>query len=236
MKESTTNSPAAGWVVAITGAIIVGYLFSTNGDPKPFEVYNFINTGLCLWMPLMILMLVLRLEPSEFGLTIGDSKTGFRWSFVLWLLMLIPVIVASFRPEFRTEYLTEKLSQFLQGVGPVYNGLFVNKKSLLYYELSMGFYMFCWEFFFRGYLLFGLKRLLKNDHWAVILQTIPFALLHWSWQAGASKPGLEILGSIPAGIALGYFAPKTRSCVYGFLTHWAVSATLDVLLLLHVYR
>jgi len=235
-KESTSSNPATGWIVAITGAIIVAYLFSTNADPKSFEAYKFINTGLCLWMPLMIILLVLRTEPTEFGLTIGDTKIGFRWSFALWLLMLIPVIVASRLPEFKATYLYGYLSQFLEGVGPVYNGIAVNFKSLAYYELSMGFYMFCWEFFFRGYLLFGLRKLVNNDIWAIVLQTIPFALLHWSWQASASKPGPEVVGSFIAGIALGFFAFKTRSCVYGFLTHWAVSATLDILLILHVYH
>jgi membrane protease YdiL (CAAX protease family) len=82
-------------------------------------------------------------------------------------------------------------------------------------------------------LLFGLRKI-ANDITAIVVQTIPFVLLHWSWQQSASKPTPEVFGSIVAGLALGYFAVKTRSCVYGFLTHWAVSATLDIVLLLHV--
>jgi membrane protease YdiL (CAAX protease family) len=234
-KETAAKSGPGCWIVVITGAIIATYLLLTNGDPKLFEAYNLINTGLCLWLPLMVLLIFLRVEPSEYGLTVGDAKKGLTWAFLLWLAMLTPLIVVSFRPEFREQYLTYRLAQILQGFGPVYDGLRVNPRALIYYELSMGFYMFCWEFFFRGYLLFGLRQIVRNDLAAVVLQTIPFVLLHWSPEPGASKPLLEILGAVPAGLILGYLALKTRSCVYGFIAHWGVSVTLDLLLLRHVW-
>ena len=44
----------------------------------------------------------------------------------------------------------------------------------------MGFYMFCWEFFFRGFLLFGLQKSRLGAWGAVIVQALLFALLHWS--------------------------------------------------------
>lgn len=235
-RESAKADPVAGWVVILTSVMICGYLFMTNGDPKDFETYSFINTGLCLWMPLVVLLVILRAEPAEYGLSPGNARLGLPLCLIFWVLMIVPLIIVSYRPEFRSQYLNYRLMQNLVGVGPVYNGLHVSAKSLVYYEMGMGFYMFCWEFFFRGYLLFGLRKLIQNDVWAIVLQTIPFVLLHWSMSPGAGKPAPEIASAIPGGIVLGILAIRTKSCVYGFLTHWLVSATFDLLLLLHIYR
>ena len=95
----------------------------------------------------------------------------------------------------------------------------------------MGFYMFCWEFFFRGFLLFGLQKSRLGSWGAVIVQALLFALLHWSSDPNASKPLAEVASALPGGIILGILALRTRSFVYGFLAHWAISLTLDVIFL-----
>ena len=116
----------------------------------------------------------------------------------------------------------------------MFDGAHVNLRALLYYELGMGFYMFCWEFFFRGFLLFGLMKTRLGTTGAVLAQAVPFALLHWSWQAVASKPSQEVIGSFIAAIVLGILAVRTRSFLYGYLAHWGVSLTLDLILLAEV--
>jgi membrane protease YdiL (CAAX protease family) len=224
---------ATGVVVGIVGAIIAGYLFITNGDPKGWEPYWFINTGLCLWVPLMVILFVLRQEPAQFGFNRGDARFGLRWVLALWLAMLLPAWLASTWHGFRTAYIG-RLSGQMFGVGAVYNILThqVSWKALLYYELAFGFYMFCWEFFFRGFLLFGFQRTKLGNIGAIILQSIPFVLLHWSLNPAASKPLSEIIGSAIAAPILGWLAIRTRSFLYGFLAHWAVSMTFDLLVLL----
>jgi len=227
------GATATGVVVGVVGAVIAAYLFITNGDNKAWEPYWFINTGLCLWVPLMVILLVLRQEPAQFGFGRGDSRLGFKWVLGLWLAMLLPAWLASTWHPFRTHYLTG-LSGPLFGVGPVYDSLLhrVSWKALVYYELAFGFYMFCWEFFFRGFLLFGLQKTRLGSVGAIIVQTIPFVLLHWSLNPGASKPLSEIIGSAIAAPILGWLAIRTRSFLYGFLAHWAVSMTFDLLVLL----
>jgi membrane protease YdiL (CAAX protease family) len=232
--ESTGGGAGAtvtGLVTFLVGAAIVTYLFLTNGDYKPKETYWFINTGLCLWAPLMAIMFFLRHEPGEYGLQRGDAREGFRWALLFWIAMVFVGAGASSRPEFRHYYLNNMLTAPLWGFGPVFNGLSVRPQALLYYELAMGFYMFCWEFFFRGFLLFGFAKTKLGAVGAIILQTIPFVLLHWSWNVHASKPSLEVIGSAIAAPILGILALRTRSIVWGFLAHWAVSMTFDLFIL-----
>jgi membrane protease YdiL (CAAX protease family) len=110
------------------------------------------------------------------------------------------------------------------------NGGQISPVSLLYYEVVMGLYFFCWEFFFRGFLLFGFAKGKRVGLLAaIILQTIPFTLLHWSLSPGASKPLAETLGAALGGPLLGYLALRTRSFYYGYLIHWLMAATLDIL-------
>lgn len=226
---------ATGLVTFLVGLLIAAYLFFTNPDDKSPEAYWFVNTGLCLWLPLVVIVLVLKSEPSQFGLTRGDRRLGLKWTLIAWVVMVLLLAVAvsipSFHAQFQQQYLYGRLSRYLSGTGPVFFNNRVNLKALLYYELAMGFYMFCWEFFFRGFLLFGLQKSRLGAWGAVILQALLFALLHWSYVPGASKPPVEVLSALPGGLILGVLALRTRSFVYGFLAHWAISLTLDLILL-----
>ena len=91
----------------------------------------------------------------------------------------------------------------------------------LYWELSYGFYFFLWEWFFRGFLLFGLRRGFGRH--AIWLQAIPFGLLHWG------KPPLEMASAFPGGLLLGLLAWRAESFLPCFALHWAIAATMDVL-------
>lgn len=239
-SNSRKGDLSTGFITCLTGAIIVTYLFMTNRDYKPMESYWFINTGLCLWAPLMAIFFFIRQDPSQFGMQRGDSKTGLKWSFIFWLGMAIVALIAYHIPDVRSYYEHRLSNTYLNGVGPVlyrdfsskhFNDYIIKPQALLYYELAMGFYMFCWEFFFRGFLLFGLQKSRMGTWGAIVLQTIPFVLLHWSPIQSASKPSPEILGSAIAGIVLGYFAIRTKSFLYGYLTHWAVSLTFDLIII-----
>lgn len=226
---------ATGPVTLIVGLLIAAYLFWTNPDDKSPESYWFINTGLCLWLPLVTMMLFLKQEPSQFGMTTGDRRMGLKWTVIAWvvmaLILAIVVSLPSWREQFQQQYLYGRLSRPLEGVGPVYFLGHVHLKALVFYELAMGYYMFCWEFFFRGFLLFGLQKSRIGSWGAVLVQAVLFALLHWSYVPGASKPPVEVLSALPGGIILGILALRTRSFLYGFLAHWAISLTLDIILL-----
>jgi len=243
VKGGGAGQLTTGLVTFFVGAAVVTWLFLTNAQPEDKEVYWFVNTGLCLWPGLMAILFWLRHEPSDYGLQRGDARFGLRVALALWVGMVFVAAIASRLPAFRDYYTHNMLSQWLRAVSPtspsgqfremgqVYDGVHVHLPALIYYELAMGFYMFCWEFFFRGFLLFGFEKTKLGPVGAVILQTIPFVLLHWSYNAHASKPSPEVLGSAIAGPILGILALRTRSFIYGFLCHWAVSLTFDIMVL-----
>ncbi|HEX5324230.1 MAG TPA: CPBP family intramembrane glutamic endopeptidase [Capsulimonadaceae bacterium] len=225
-------------VVFVVGAAISAFLFYENPYLGNFETYRLVNCGLLLFVPLCLILLFLRQSPAHFGVARGDRRQGLKWAGIAWLAMLPLLIFTATRPDFQTYY-GESLSQALgYGARYAYSPYLrphVAPAGLLYYEMGTGFYLFCWEFFFRGFLLFGLARArFIGPIGAIVLQAIPFTLLHWSLVPAASKPPLEIASAFFGALALGALAWRTRSFVYGFLVHWAVSITLDLFLLLPV--
>jgi len=93
--------------------------------------------------------------------------------------------------------------------------------SFYIYESGMLIYMFGWEFIWRGFLLFGLKE--KFGYYAVLIQMIPFVILH------NGKPVLETFGAIAGGLVLGVLAIRTRSIIYGVITHMGVMFSIDLI-------
>jgi membrane protease YdiL (CAAX protease family) len=225
-------------VVFVLGGAISAFLFLQNPYFGNFETYRFINCGLLLFVPLSAILLFFKQSPARFGLTRGDRRFGFKWALIAWAAMLPVLIFIATRPDFQAYY-GQSLSQTLSYGAPyAYNAFarpHIFPAGLLFYELGTGFYLFCWEFFFRGFLLFGLARArFLGATGAIVLQAIPFTLLHWSLVPAASKPPLEIASAFIGALALGALAWRTRSFVYGFLVHWAVSMTLDLFLLIPV--
>ena len=145
----------------------------------------------------------------DYGCRLSNGKLG--WGFALggWLLMIpVLLLVVHLFPAFQAKYPLNKLAA-------------TSWKTLLLYELAYGAYLFAWEFFFRGFMLFGLEKRFGN--YSILIQTIPFAVMHYS------KPFPEVIGSIVAGLLLGAVAFETRSFVYGAAIHWLVAASMDLI-------
>lgn len=77
------------------------------------------------------------------------------------------------------------------------------------------------EFFFRGYLLFGLRRALGSL--SLFVAMLPYCLIH------VLKPPVEALGSIGAGLLLGALAVRTGSLWCGVALHVSVALLMDLL-------
>lgn len=238
--DGKSSAPAAtpdaltGSLTFLGGAAIAAFLFLANPYLRPFEAYHLINDAVLLGAPLLIIVLFLKQDPSHFGLTKGDKRLGLRYALFGWLLMLPFLVYAASQPTFQTYY-GGTLRQPLATVGYAFSPYLrprIHWQGLLYYEAIMAFYFFCWEFFFRGFLLFGLARVKFLGNWgAVFVQTIPFTLLHWSLVPAASKPPMEIASAFVGGLILGVLAVRTRSFVYGFLIHWAMAFSLDLIVI-----
>jgi membrane protease YdiL (CAAX protease family) len=194
---------------------------------EPFLVYNAI---VLLWLPLLFTFFALREEPGALGFARGDWRVVGRWIVGIYLLMLLVLVVVLALAHTGRFPQLEPFEQVypLRGLvrrEPRFRVLpfLVLTPHTVYYELSYGFYFFCWEWFFRGFLLFGLAR--GCGRWAILLQAVPFGFFHWG------KPAPEFAGSFVAGIFLGELALRARSFLPCFVLHWAVASTLDLLVL-----
>jgi membrane protease YdiL (CAAX protease family) len=171
---------------------------------EPFLVYN---AMLLLWLPLLYTWGVLREEPAALGFARGEWRRLLPWLLAAAGGMLAVVAAVGRTAPFQAVYPLRALVR-------------EEPRYFVYYELSYGFYFFCWEWFFRGFLLFGLAR--GCGRWAIPLQALPFGFLHWG------KPLPELLGSFVAGLVLGELALRARSFLPCFALHWLIALGLDL--------
>jgi len=157
-------------------------------------------------VPLLVFAL-LKAGPGSLGLRLGDWRLGLKVVAVFSLVMVAVVAAVLQTPAFAEHYPLNKGA--LAGFGPL----------LVYETFHMG-YFFAWEFIFRGFLLFALYPALRN--WAILVQMIPFAILH------LGKPAPEVFASVFAGIILGALALRTRSMLYCWLLHGVSALAMDV--------
>ena len=162
--------------------------------------YKFLDrVVLYLIIPLIFIILIFREYPREYGFTFGDWKAGLLIT-VLGILIMAPIIYylghgnESMRIYYRPHTVGLPWITFLDLIG--------------------------WEFFFRGWILFGYAR--KFGPEALWLQAVPFALAH------ISKPEVETLSTIFGGFAFGWVAYRTQSFVWPFLIHWFIATFIIV--------
>ena len=84
---------------------------------------------------------------------------------------------------------------------------------------------FALEFFFRGFMVHGLRQ--RFGIYAIFVMTVPYCMIHFG------KPMTETLAAIGAGIILGLMSLKTRSIWLGACLHVAVAMSMDFLALWH---
>lgn len=184
--------------------------FQNSSDPYLVEyLYWFVGDFFTfLILGVLIIRLGFKQKLKEFGLQFGDVKTGLSFSVIFLFVMIILVWFVSATPEFAEKY-------------PHLAGAKSNWNILLIYETGMLLYMIAWEFFWRGFMLFGLEK--KFGYYSVLIQMIPFVILH------NGKPFLETFGAIFGGIALGILALRTRSFYYCVIIHIGVMFSIDLI-------
>lgn len=146
------------------------------------------------------------------GLGLGDVRFGLCAVLLGAPLCVLVAWSGAGMPDVRAEY-------------PLCRLLATHAELRLPYWLAYAaLYYVAWEWCFRGWMLFGLAR-----RWppalAVLLQTVPSALVH------LGKPAGETLGAVPFGLALGWLALRTRSIWYGWLLHVLLGVLTDAMVL-----
>jgi membrane protease YdiL (CAAX protease family) len=148
-------------------------------------------------VPLLVVLVAFRDRPSRYGLRVGDWRAGIAIALAGCLVMT-PVILALARvPLFATYYAP-------QGT------------SAPEVVLTTALEVIPAEFFFRGFLLFTLLRVVGPL--AVVVATLPFAFIH------LGKPEVETLSTLLGGAAYGWLDWRTGSVLYSGLAHtWILS-------------
>lgn len=153
------------------------------------------RVALYLLIPLLVIVLAFRKSPREYGFQWGDWRAGLALTGIVAALAApLLWLIARSDPAMLRYY-----AQQWSAAAPVY--VFLD--------------LIGWEFFFRGFLLFGYAR--KFGSHALWLQAVPFAMAH------LSKPAVETYSTIFGGFLFGLVAWRTKSFVYPFLIHWFIS-------------
>ena len=183
--------------------------FSTSQNVDLYQyLYWFIGNFFSFFiLPLLIIIIILKDKPRNFGLRIGDFRPGLRISFYFILVMILIAWFASSSSSFGNTY-------------PLFQRTKESWDLFLVYEVGLLVYVFAWEFIWRGFMLFGLEE--KFGYYAVLIQMIPFVILH------NGKPSIETFSAIIGGIALGILALRTRSFLYCVIVHISVMFTIDL--------
>ena len=161
-------------------------------------------------VPMLWVKLVMGQSLRETGL----STEGFlrhSWLYVGMYLMVLPAV-----------YIVSGTQSF-QATYPFYENAGRSAYDLLLWEMLYAIQFMSLEFFFRGFLIHGLKR--RFGFYAIFVSVIPYCMIHFG------KPIPECFGSIVAGVALGIFSLFTGSIWLGVLIHVSVAVTMDLLAL-----
>ena len=153
------------------------------------------RTLLYFIIPLIFILVIFRESPKNYGFTFGDWKAGIIITLSC-IILITPVLFFVGRGD-------AALEKYYK---PMVAGL----------PLNTFLDLFGWEFFFRGWLLFGYTRKFGTD--GIWLQAVPFAMAHMG------KPELETLSTIFGGFIFGWVAWRTKSFVYPLIIHWFVAS------------
>lgn len=159
-----------------------------------------------LLIPLLTIWLIFRDSPSTYGWRWGNWQEGLLWTAVGCIGMTLILLVVA-RGNAMQSY---------------YNARAPENPLFLVYITAVD--LFGWEFIWRGFMLFGLARLLGPGP-AIFLQAVPFAYMH------LGKPEIETLSTIFGGAAFGFVAWRTNSFVYPFFIHWYIASFTQLIAL-----
>jgi uncharacterized protein len=175
-------------------AVVIGaaMLFMTLNRYQPLTYVwqnDFVYYAL---LPVLTVLLLLHKHPLKLGLGWGDWRTWSRDVALVCAVSVFVLLAASRSASFQQYYAIKDFNPLM-------------------YSLETFVVLFAQEFFFRGFLIFGLKDKLKEA--AIFVQVIPFVLVHFG------KPELETLSTILTGILFGYIAYRGRSFWPAYIIH-----------------
>ena len=166
---------------------------------------------LFLVVPAILVRVVFRERLRDYGLNLAIKRQHW-WLYLGMFAVVFPIVLyAATRTDFQAVY-------------PFYRGAFqATAGAILAWEIAYLAQFFALEFFFRGFLVLGLGRVIGRA--SIWLAMIPYCMIHYH------KPPLEAFAAIVAGVVLGEVAYRTRSIAGGVIVHVGVAATMELMAL-----
>jgi membrane protease YdiL (CAAX protease family) len=155
--------------------------------------------------PVLILLLI-RKNPIRNGLGFGNWRRGLWLSFWASVAVLLSCFLFAKVPAMQSYYSAPRWGA--EDPGPLMHAEWRRIRQLV-----------GWEFLFRGFLLFPLYEFLGPV--ANLIQGTLCAVTHMN------KPLVELYGSFPFALLLGYLARQTGSVWYGVYVHWLLGFSLE---------
>lgn len=159
-------------------------------------------------IPTLILRLIFKERLSEYGLSFNNVLSSYKVYLVFFLIMVPLILLVSTTDSFQNKY---------PFYSPMGESLWPN---FIYWQCIYFIQFFALEFFFRGFMLHGIKK--RFGFYSIWVMMIPYCMIHFQ------KPLPETIGAILAGIALGALSLKSRSIWLGVAIHYSVAITMDL--------
>ncbi|MDF1763685.1 MAG: CPBP family intramembrane metalloprotease [Oleibacter sp.] len=159
-----------------------------------------------LIIPMLTVRFMLKASLKDYGWQWGDVDKHWPGYLLLATPIICFAIIASFGSEFSSYY-------------PFYKHASRSWFDLLAWECIYILQFVAVEFFFRGFLVNGLRRLLGSL--SVAVMCLPYLMLHFP------KLWPESFGAILFGFFLGILALMSRSIWGGVGVHVSIALTMD---------
>ena len=165
-------------------------------------------------IPAVVIRLVLRGRLRDYGGRLRGAFSSFGvYGAVLGIALLLVLLVSG------TDSFMAKYPFYDPPEGKPF------WPDLYRWELLYALQFVATEFFYRGFLVHGMKH--RFGTYSVLIAMIPYVMVHFG------KPLPETLAAVVAGIVLGLMSLKTGAMWMGALLHVIVAWSMDVAALWH---
>jgi membrane protease YdiL (CAAX protease family) len=196
------GSDAPGWFLERSRELF-------DVDDAVFHQHLWAHTSavvLLMVVPLLACFAIEGWTPRDLGFRVRGAGLEVLVALGMWAVMIPVIWLVHDTPSFAATYPRLPSARHSMELYFLYEGLYLVK-------------WIAWEFFFRGFMLFGFgKDFLQRS---VLISTIPFTLMHYG------KPELEMASALLAGLVLCFIALRSKSIWPGVLLHWLVASTMD---------
>jgi membrane protease YdiL (CAAX protease family) len=170
-------------------------LFPTGNAIQKF----FSNVAFFLAVPILYVKIILKKDLKNFGLQVGNWKQGLIWSILSLIVLFLLLYLANAYTGFSTQ------KDYIMGLAQSF-------WIYLAYEAILIPFLFIYEFFFRGFVMFGISKRMQG--WAIITQAVFFLIFFFLGGNFNWSNFYFLILTVFSGI----IAYKSRSILYSFAT------------------